>query len=156
MKKFLLASVAAICMLGSCANYRQITLDDVKLGGVKMTALTAADVKLELHVTNPTKATFEIIGTEGTIYRNGSEFARISQVNAGKTLIAPGTPSVASITLRAKLTDPFSALSGGFDPKSWKLEKFRADATVWVKKGKMTKKFDIKNMPLKELIEKLQ
>ena len=156
MKKFLLAAIAAVCLLGSCANYRQITLDDVKLDGVKMSALTAADIKLELHVTNPTKATFEIIGTEGTIYRDGSEFARISQVDAGKTLIAPGAPSTASITLRAKLTDPFSALAGGLDPKSWKLDKFRADATIWVKKGKMTKKFDIKDIPLKDIIEKLQ
>ncbi len=156
MKKFLLAAVAAVCMLGSCANYRQITLDDVKLGSVKMSALTAADAKLELHVTNPTKATFEIVGTEGTIYRDGAEFARISQVDAGKTLIAPGNPSVAHITLRAKLTDPFAALAGGLDPKSWKLEKFKADATVWVKKGKMTRKFEVKDMPLKEIIEKLQ
>ena len=156
MKNFLLMAVAAVCMLGSCAGYRQITLDDVKLGGVKMSALTAADVKIELHVTNPTKATFEIVGTEGTIYRDGTEFAKISQVDTGKTEIAPGMPSETSITLRIKLTDPFSAIAGGFDPKQWKMEKFKADAVVWIKRGKIRKQLKFNNIPVKELIGKLQ
>ncbi len=156
MKKFLLMAVAAVCMLCSCAGYKQIHLDDVKLEGVKISALTAADVKLKLQVMNPTRATFEIVGADGTIYRDGNEFAKVTQVDDGKVEVLPGTPSEAIITLRVRLTDPFSAISGGFDPKSWKLEAFKADAVVKVKKGTMVKKFTVKDMPLKDVIKKFQ
>lgn len=143
-------------MLSSCAGYKQIRLEDVRLEKFRMSALTSADVTLEMAVNNPTKATFEIIGAEGTIYRDGSEFARVSQVDDGEVMLPPGTPAKSSITLRVWLTDPFSAVSGGFNPKQWKPENFKADAVVWVKKGKMKKQFKFKDMPVKDLLEQLQ
>ncbi len=156
MKKFLLILLAATVMLGSCAGYRQIRLEDVQMKNFKMAALASADVTLGLQVSNPTKSAFKIAGAEGVVYRDGAEFARISQVKDGLAVIEPGTPSQAEITLRVTLTDPFSAVSAGFNPKNWNLDDFRADATIWVKKGKFSKKLNFKDVPVKDLVEKLQ
>lgn len=156
MKKFLLMLLMAVSVLSSCSGYKQIRLEDVKMEKFKMSALTSADVTLGLQVNNPTKSSFKIAGAEGTVYKDGAEFAKISQVKDGLTIIEPGTPAHAEIILRVWLTDPFSAVSAGFNPKSWDPDNFRADATIWVKKGKMTKKFNFKDMPVKDLLEKLQ
>lgn len=156
MKKFLLILLAAASVLSSCAGYKQIDLEDVQMKSFKMSALTSADVTFALEVNNPTKSAFKIDGAEGIVYKDGVEFARISQVKDGIAVIEPGTPAHTDITLRVWLTDPFSAVSGGFNPKSWKLDNFKADATVWVKKGKFSKKLKFKDMPVKELVEKLQ
>ena len=156
MKKFLLIIIAAAGILAGCTNYKNIRLEDVQMEKFRMSALTSADVTLKLEVSNPTNATFEIIGAEGTIYKEGGEFARISQVDNADVFVAPGTPSETSITLRVSLTDPFAAVSAGFNPKSWDPSKFKADAVVWIRKGKMKKQFRFKDMPVKDLIEKLQ
>lgn len=153
MKKFILIMVAVASILGGCTNYKQIRIDDVKVGKLKMVALNAAEVELVTQVYNPTKAVFEIAGTDIIVTKDGASFAKITQVKRETVLIHPGEESKASVVLRAELTDPFAALSQGLNPKEWDLEKFKANGTVTVRKGKMYKKIKIEDVPLKELAQ---
>ena len=97
MKKFLLILLAAVSVLSGCAGYKQISLEDVQMKNFKMSALTYADVTLALQVNNPTKAAFKIDGAEGVVYKDGVEFARISQVKDGIAVIEPGVLPIISL-----------------------------------------------------------
>lgn len=156
MKKFILIMVAAASILGGCANYKQIRIDDVNVGKLKMVALNAAEVELVTQVYNPTKAVFEIAGTDIIITKDGASFAKITQVKGEAALIHPGEESKASVVLRAELTDPFAALAQGLNPKAWDLEKFKANGTITVRKGKINKKIKIEDVPLKSLAQYLK
>ncbi|MBQ7774087.1 MAG: hypothetical protein IJ383_08515 [Bacteroidales bacterium] len=149
MKKLLLMLVALSCILGGCANYRQISLEDVQLGKIKMAGMTKADVGFRLLVNNPTKATFTVEDITGMVYKEGVEFARISMFEPFQ--VAPGTPSGADATLRLEIADPVSALVMGVNLKSWKMEQFTVDARVQVKGKGIRKNFTFRDKPLKEL-----
>lgn len=148
MKKFILILIAAASILGGCAKYREIAIDDANLGKVRMVALNAAEVDINLKVNNPTKGTFELDGIDLVIYNDNTEFAKITQVKKEAVLVNSGNGVPVKVTLRAELTNPFAALSQGLDPKSWDLEKFKANGTVTIRKGKIYKKLEIEDMPL--------
>jgi predicted Zn-dependent protease len=44
-------------------------------------------------------------------------------------------------------------LAGGLNPKNWNIEQFTANGAVWVKKGKITKKIKVENLPLKDIVD---
>ena len=148
MKKFILILLAAASILGGCAKYKQIAIDDVNLGKVRMVALNAAEVDINLKVNNPTKAALELDGVDLVIYNENSEFAKITQVKKEAVLVTSGNSVPVKITLRAELTNPFAALAQGLDPKSWDLEKFKANGTITIRKGKIYKKLEIEDIPL--------
>lgn len=154
MKKLLLILVALGCIFGGCANYRQISLEDVQLGKIKMAGMTKADVGLKLLVNNPTKATFTVEDISGMVYKEGVEFARISMFEPFQ--VAPGTPSDANAILRVEIADPVSALVMGLNFKSWNLDQFTVDAKVRVKGKGLKKNFTFEGKPLKELVEDLK
>ena len=156
MKKFTLILLAAASILASCANYKQIRIEDVNVGKLKMVALNAAQVNVNLEVFNPTKATFELAGVDVSIVKDGAEFAKITQVEGDKVLVAPGNPSKATVVLRADIPDPLQALAGGLNPKNWDMDLFRANGAIWIKKGKMTRKIKVEDMPLKDLVDFLK
>jgi hypothetical protein len=116
MKKFVLVLLAAASVLASCSNYKQIRVADINVGKLNMVALNAAQVEVALDVVNPTKATFEIAGADIAVLKQGAEFAKITQVDNGKVLLAPGNPSKATLVLRAEVTDPMQVLAGGLNP----------------------------------------
>lgn len=154
MKKLLLILVALSCLLSGCANYRQISLEDVQLGKIKMAGMTKADIGLKLLVNNPTRATFTVEDISGMVYKEGVEFARISMFDPFQ--VAPGTPSATDAILRLEISDPVSALVMGLDFGSWKMEQFTVDAQVQVKGKGLKKNFTFKDKPLKELVEDLK
>lgn len=156
MKKFVLVLLAAASVLASCSNYKQIRVADINVGKLNMVALNAAQVEVALDVVNPTKATFEIAGADIAVLKQGAEFAKITQVDNGKVLLAPGNPSKATLVLRAEVTDPMQVLAVGLNPKNWNIEQFTANGAVWVKKGKMTKKIKVENLPLKDIVDFLK
>ena len=156
MKKFALILLAAASILAGCANYKQIRVEDINVGKLKMVALNAAQVDVDLEVYNPTKATFELAGVDIAVVKEGAEFAKINQVEGRKVLVAPGNPSKATLVLRAEVTDPMQVLAAGLNPQKWDLDLFRANGTIWVKKGKMTKKIKVEDMPLKDLVDFLK
>ena len=156
MKKFALILLAAASILAGCANYKQIRVEDINVGKLKMVALNAAQVDVDLEVYNPTKATFELAGVDISVVKEGAEFAKINQVEGEKVLVAPGNPSKATVVLRADITDPMQVLATGLNPQNWNLDLFRANGAIWVKKGKMTKKIKVEDMPLKDLVDFLK
>ena len=156
MKKFALILLAAASILAGCANYKQIRVEDINVGKLKIVALNAAQVNVGIEVYNPTKATFELAGVDISVVKEGTEFAKINQVEGEKVLVAPGNPSKATVVLRAEVTDPMQVLATGFNPQNWNLDLFRANGAIWVKKGKLTKKIKVEDMPLKDLVDFLK
>lgn len=151
MKKLLFILLACSLILGGCANYRNIELTDVDVASFSMVSLNAAQIELKLQVNNPTRATFEIVGVEGSIKKQGNVFASILQVDTPqKCRIAPGASSVADITLRGELSDPIAIFAGGL-----KQEHFTADITIKVKQGIITRRIVQKDIPAGELIKEI-
>lgn len=148
MKKFILILVAVASILGGCANYRQIQINDAELGKFRIVALNAAEADIKLQINNPTKATFEIAGVDLVISNGKSEFMKITQVKREAVLVTPGTPTQAKITLRGELTDPLAALAQGFNPQSWDLNKLTASGSMTFRKGKMYKTIKVEEVSL--------
>lgn len=149
MKNLIIIFLACAFVLGGCANYRDIELEGVEVTGFSMVSLNAAQVGLKLEVDNPTKATFEVVGVEGAIKKQGNVFASVVQVETpDKCRIAPGTSSFASITLRGELSDPIAIFAGGI-----KQEHFTADITIRIKQGIITKRIVMKDIPVGDLIK---
>lgn len=156
MKKFILILVAAASILGGCSNYKNISIDDVNVGKLRMVALNAAEADITLQVNNPTKAVLELDGVDLIITNGASEFAKITQVKKDAVMVTPRNTTSVQVTLRAELTNPFAALAQGLDPQAWDLEKFRANGTVTVRKGKIHKALKIEDIPLSALARHLQ
>ena len=153
MKKFILVLLAAASILVGCANYKQVRIEDINVGKLKMVALNAAQVDIGLEVFNPTKATFELAGVDIAVAKEGVEFMKITQVQGEKVFVAPGNPSEATLVLRAEVTDPMQVLVTGLNPQNWDLELFTANGAIWIKKGKITRKIMVEDMPLKDLVD---
>jgi LEA14-like dessication related protein len=152
MKKILFILLVASIIMGGCANYRNIEVVGADVASVSVVSLNAVHIVVRLKVDNPTKATFEVVGTDGSIKKGGNEFAVVSQVAAQqKCTIPPGSPSVAEITLRVELTDPFSIFAGGI-----KLDQLTADVVIKVKQGALTRKLKVKDMPAGDLVKQIK
>ena len=151
MKKLIFILLACSLIFGGCANYRDIELAGLDVVSFSMVSLNAAQVEVKLEVDNPTRATFEVVGVEGSIKKQGSEFASILQVDTPqKCRIAPGASSVANITLRGELSDPIAIFTGGL-----KQEHFTADVTIRIKHGIITKRIVLKDVPVGELVKEI-
>ena len=118
MKKFILILVAAASILGGCSNYKNISIDDVNVGKLRMVALNAAEADITLQVNNPTKAVLELDGVDLIITNGASEFAKITQVKKDAVMVTPRNTTSVQVTLRAELTNPFAALAQGLDPQA--------------------------------------
>lgn len=152
MKKLLIVLFASAFIMGGCANYRNIEVTDVDIAEVSVVSLNAAQVKVKLQVDNPTRATFEIVGVEGSIKKMGNEFARVTQDQTQQECrILPGNQSKAEIVLRAELTDPLSIFAGGI-----KMDQFTADVVIKVKQGMFTKRVSYRDIPAGELIKQIR
>lgn len=151
MKKLLFILLGCSLILGGCANYRNIELTDVEVVSFSMVSFNAAQAEVKLEVDNPTRATFEIVGVDGSIKKQGNVFASILQVDTPqKCRIAPGASSVANITLRGELSDPIAVFAGGL-----KQEHFTADVTIRIKQGIITKRIVLKDVPVGELVKEI-
>ena len=153
MKKLIFLLLLAAFILGGCANYRKIALQDVKVEKLKMVSTSKADVKLSLFLNNPTRGTLKVKEAAGVVFAGKEEFAKISLVEPVE--FAKGEPSQAPATLRVELLDPLSVIMMGLNPASWNLEQFTFSGYFKVKKGGAGKKFGVEGVPVKEFIGKL-
>ena len=150
MKKLIFLLLAAAFILGGCANYRKIALEDVKLEKLKMVSTSKADVKLGISLNNPVRGTIKIVEAEGVVFAAKGEFAKISLLDPVE--FAKGVPSQAQATLRVELLDPLSVIMMGLNPAAWDLERFTFSGYIKVKKGGAGKKFEVDGMPVKDII----
>lgn len=150
MKKLIFLLLVAALVLGGCANYRKIALEDVKLEKLKMVSTSKADVKLGLSLNNPTRGTIKVTQAEGVVFAAKGEFAKIFLMEPVE--FAKGEPSNAQVTLRVELLDPLSVIMMGLNPAAWDLEQFAFSGYVKVKKGGAGKKFEMERVPVKDII----
>ena len=153
MKKFFLLLIFSTLLLQGCSKYRQISLSDVEIGKVKITALTGAQIQTTLKINNPTKSSFRVVSMEGTVKNNGVEFARITLPQEFE--VPPGEPAVIKTSLAVEVSDPLALLSSGLKLSSFKSGNFIIDADVQIKKGIISKHLKIKDTPLKQLLENI-
>ncbi len=153
MKKFFLFLLFSTLLLQGCSNYRQISLNDVEIGKVKITALTGAQIQTTLKINNPTKSTFRIVSMEGTVKKNGVEFARITLPQEFE--VPPGKPATIKTSLAVEVSDPLALLSSGIKLSSFRSGNYTIDADVQIKKGIISKHLKIKEIPLKQLLENI-
>lgn len=153
MKKLFLFLLLSTLLLQGCSSYKQISLEDVEFGKVKITALTKGKVQLTLKVHNPTRSTFKVRSIDGYLKNGAIEFAHISLPE--EFLVKPGTPSKADVLLDVEVSDPLALLSSGLSLASLKGENFTVDAYVTIKKGGISRHLKIKDVPLRQLMEKL-
>lgn len=154
MKKLIFLLLLAAFILGGCANYRKIALEEVKLEKLKMVSTSKADVKLVIFLNNPTRGTLKVQDAEGTVFAGKGEFAKISLMEP--VGFAKGEPSQAQATFRVELLDPLSIIMMGLNPAAWDLEQFTFSGYIKVKKGGAAKRFGVKDVPVKDFIGDLK
>lgn len=153
MKKFSFILLLMAILLQGCASYRQIELEDVEFGKVMVKGFTKAEIAVTLKIDNPTKSTFYISSMSGIVYGAGTEFARFDLTQ--EIQVPPGKPAQVPAIIAAEVADPLALLSKGLSLNTFKNEKFTVDASLQIRKGLIKKNFRIKNIPLKELLQKL-
>lgn len=153
MKKFLFFLLLSAFLLQGCSGYRQISLEDVEIGKVKITAFTGAQVQTTLKINNPTRSTFRITSLEGIVKNGELEFARVSLPQ--EFSVQPGAPAIVETKLAVEVSDPLALLSSGLSLNSLKAENFTVDVAVQIKKGGVSKWMRMKDVPLKQLLENI-
>ena len=153
MKKLFLFLLLSALLLQGCSSYKQISLEEVEFGKMKITALTKGKVNLTLKVNNPTRSTFKVTSIDGYLKNGAIEFAKVSLPE--EFLVKPGTPVTADVQLEIEVSDPLALLTSGLSLSSLKAENFIVDAYVVIKKGGISKRLKIKDVPLRQLMEKL-
>ena len=154
MKKLIFLLLLAAFILGGCANYRKIALQDVKVEKLKMVSVSKADVRLNLVLNNPTRGAIKVNQAEGFVSDAKGEFAKIYLLEPFE--FAKGEPSQAHAILRVELLDPLSVVMMGLNPASWDLEQFTFSGYVKVKKGGAGKRFEVEDVPVKDIIGNLK
>ena len=154
MKKLIFLLWIAAFVLGGCANYRQIHLENVRVEKLKMVSVSKADVKLDVSLNNPIRGTIKVNQAEGVVSDAKGEFARIYLLEPVE--FAKGEPSQAMATFRVELVDPLSVVMMGLNPASWDLGQFTFSGYVKVKKGGAGKKFEVEGVPVKDIIGNLK
>ena len=153
MKKLFLFLLLSTLLLQGCSSYKQISLEEVEFGKMKITALTKGKVNLTLKVNNPTRSTFKVTSIDGYLKNGAIEFARVSLPEEFQ--VKPGTPATAVVQLDVEVSDPLALLTSGLSLNSLKAENFTVDAYMTIKKGGISKRLKIKDVPLRQLMEKL-
>lgn len=70
-----------ICIVTSCASYKNITIEDVRGSGVKPSSGGKMVIDLEARVNNPTCRKVHLKKLELDVFRNGSLFATLNTPN---------------------------------------------------------------------------
>ena len=153
MKKLFLFLLLSTLLLQGCSSYKQISLEEVEFGKMKITALTKGKVNLTLKVNNPTRSTFKVTSIDGYLMNGAIEFAKVSLPEEFQ--VKPGTPATADVQLEIEVSDPLALLTSGLSLSSLKAENFTVDAYMTIKKGAISKRLKIKDVPLRQLMEKL-
>lgn len=154
MKRIVLL-LSALLMLAGCAEYRQITVDEVTVGSFRFTGTSSASIVLNATVNNPTRHTISIETVDAILMREGKDFIKFSL--DGRPSAAPDTVSTVSIPVKASALDPISIITAGLNLKSWKLEDLMVNGKiVLVTDGGARKTMRLKNVPLSDIVDRLK
>lgn len=149
MRRFLILSIAAILILGGCANYRNIEITGAEIDRFKLISASEYGVALSVGVDNPSGTDFTIKDACGQVFKDGSVFADIV-VNENIDVPAKHYGSV-PVKCTVKLRDPMAALVMGLNFKSLDIKQFTVNFTAVVRGGAIKKKVDFKDVPLDKI-----
>lgn len=158
MKKLIFLLLTAVLVFGGCSKYGKygkIGLESIKLEGVKLESFklhppSKADVELAVFVDNPIKGTVMVNELRGVVYKDAAEFARIVMVKPAE--LRQGSPAEVKVPLEVELLNPLGALVMGLTPGGRNLDHYTADVEVKAKKGLVVMKFELENIPLKDIV----
>lgn len=154
MRRFILL-LAAVLMFAGCAEYRQISVDNVSLAGFRFHGTSSATIEIQAEVENPTAHAISVQNVDAVLLRNGREFARFSLEEV--PVAAPDTLSVVTVPLRATVSDPISIITAGLDFSSWDLDDFTVNGKITVRSDAGYKKtFRMKKTPARDLLKMIK
>lgn len=157
MKKFIkifLSLAAAVLIIGSCADYRDIVLEDITLTGFSLKSASSAQINLTAYVNNPTGGTFNVTDMDGVLYKDDVRFAHFDLVDP--CTIQPRMSSKIPMVIEINLDDPLSVLAMGLNIKTWNKKDFMMDVHATVRKGGLRIPFVRKNVSLDKVLEKVK
>lgn len=158
MKKLIFLLLAAVLVFSGCTKYSKcskiglesIKLESVKLESFKLHPPSKADVILSVFVDNPIKGTIMLNELDGVVYKEGTEFAKIVMVKPVE--LRQGNPAEVKVPLEVELLNPLGALVMGLSPAGRNLDHYTTDVEVKAKKGLVVMKFELENIPLKDIV----
>ena len=134
----MLLLVSALLAAG-CAEYRQISVENVALAGFRFNGTSSATIELEVIFLDEVDA---------VLFREGKEFARFALED--KPSAAADTNSKVRIPVRASVSDPISIISAGLNLSSWNLDDLvKSDAGY-------KKTFRMKKTPVKDILRMIK
>lgn len=143
----LLLLLTTVC---GCNDYRQIKVKDVSLTSFRFKSTSSAEIALTATVDNQSKHTLFLESAEGTITKEGKNFADFALL---ENVMAPSCKqSEVGICIGVKVVDPLALIASGLDLKTWRKEEFAVDAKIVVKReGGGKRVLKLKKVPV-ELI----
>ena len=154
MRRIVLLLMAAL-MAAGCAEYRQISVENVALAGFRFNGTSSATIELEADVYNPTPHVIFLDEVDAVLFREGREFARFTLED---TPSAPAdTLSKVRIPVRASVMDPISIISAGLNFNSWNLDNLVVDGRIVLRSDAGYKKtLRMKKTPVKDILKMIK
>ena len=145
----------AALMAAGCAEYRQISVENVALAGFRFNGTSSATIELEADVYNPTPHVIFLDEVDAVLFREGREFARFTLED---TPSAPAdTLSKVRIPVRASVMDPISIISAGLNFNSWNLDNLVVDGRIVLRSDAGYKKtLRMKKTPVKDILKMIK
>ncbi len=149
MRRFLIVLAAAMTVLCSCSNYKDIAVEDIDISGVEFVSMSRYRIALVVEVDNPSGLTFKVEDIEGAVFKNGGKFADITVDN--QLVIPSRSLTEVPVECTVAVADPLSVLAMGLNFKNLDFKQFTLDIEGTVKWGNIKKKVAFKNLPLESL-----
>ena len=145
----------AALMAAGCAEYRQISVENVVLAGFRFNGTSSATIELEADVYNPTPHVIFLDEVDAVLFREGREFARFALEDTPSA--AADTLSKVRIPVRASVMDPISIISAGLNFNSWNLDDLVVDGRIVLRSDAGYKKaFRMKKTPVKDILKMIK
>ena len=142
-------------MAAGCAEYRQISVENVALAGFRFNGTSSATIELAADVYNPTPHVIFLDEVDAVLFREGKEFARFALED--KPSVAADTNSKVRIPVRASVMDPISIISAGLNFNSWNLDDLVVDGRIVLRSDAGYKKaFRMKKTPVKDILRMIK
>ena len=153
----MLLLVSALLAAG-CAEYRQVSVENVALAGFRFNGTSSATIELEADVYNPTPHVIFLDEVDAVLFREGKEFARFALEDKPSANSFPSLKRTAvRIPVRASVSDPISIISAGLNLSSWNLDDLVVDGRIVVKSDAGYKKtFRMKKTPVKDILRMIK
>lgn len=147
--------LSTLLLLTGCAEYRQISVDNVTVGSFRFNGTSSATIVLKALIDNPTGHTITLETLDAVLLREGKDFVKFSL--DGAPAAAPRSKDTVDIPIKASVLDPISIITAGLDFKSWNMEDFVVDGKVVVRSdGGFRNTLNMKKTPLEDIVNGLK